>query len=323
MNLPSSNQIHSEEKYCGMGCKSFGVWVLAAIACGAIGISSKVEAQTVIGSNFENGSITPFTSEGCCGNSTTVLDTTFPARSGGYATELKWYQQNYQGTRTSRGIEASTNDRGKKETWYGFSFYLPDQGFPKDKSMIIAQQIAWHPNCPTDKTITLYVKPDEIGVNGYSGDGSTLKGRVGGALTKNIARNRWVDVVIHAIFSRSSQGQLEVWFDGATQTQPTLQLRNINLGTGCWVGDTLSYGTYAKFGIYAWDTKHYTKGESRTVYFDNVSYLPSAHTNGFELVNPASANFRRMRSNRQNQMRLRRQRSPRKTSPESLWKDRP
>jgi hypothetical protein len=311
--LPSGSKSQSADSHQRESWHLLGSWILAGIIYSIIGTSSCTTAQTVVetvvGSNFENGVIEPFNPEVCCGNSVSVIRPSFPARSGSSAVELKWSQKNYKGTRSSRGVEATTRERGQKETWYGFSFYLPDNAFPRDKTMIIAQQIAWHQQCPTDKTTVLYVKSDEVGINGYSGNGSTLTDRVGGALTNNVPRDRWVDVVIHTIFSRSNKGLLEVWFDGAPQSQPTLKLENINIGTGCWSGDTLTYGEYAKFGIYAWDTKNYTVGESRTIYFDNVSYLTDANPTGFDLVNPASANFRLMRSIRQKQIRQQRLRT--------------
>jgi hypothetical protein len=311
VNLPFRSNIQPTERRQSARLNLRSGWGLAIIAYGVLGVSACTTAQTVVGSNFESGTITPFNPEKCCGNEVSVIKPSFPARSGNYAVELKWHQKNYQGTRSSRGVEANSSERGQKETWYGFSFYLPSRGFPQDKTMIIAQQIAWHQQCSSDKTIALYVKSsNELGVNGYWGNGSTLKGRVGGALTANVPRDRWVDIVIHAIFSRSNKGLLEVWHDGAPQTQPTLKLENINLGTGCWSGDMLTYGEYAKFGIYAWDTKNYTAGESRTIYFDNISYLTAGNSNGFALVNPASANFR-LRTKR-----LKRQ-------PLELWKDRP
>jgi Polysaccharide lyase len=286
VNLPSRSNIQPAERQQRTRLSLRGWWGLAIISYGVLSVSACTAAQTVIGSNFESGTIDPFNSEQCCGNSVSVIKPSFPARSGNYAVELKWHQKNYQGTRSSRGVEVNSSERGQKETWYGFSFYLPSRGFPQDKTMIIAQQIAWHQQCSSDKTTVLYVKSNELGVNGYWGNGSTLKGRVGGALTANVPRDRWVDIVIHTIFSRSNKGLLEVWYDGARQTQPTLKLENINIGTGCWSGDMLTYGEYAKFGIYAWE------GESRTIYFDNISYLTAAHSNGFALVNPASANFR-------------------------------
>jgi hypothetical protein len=318
--LPSGSTNQSAEIYQRKAWIFAGFWIFAGILYGVLGTSSRATAQTVVGSNFENGAISPFKTEVCCGNSISIVKTPFPARSGSQAVELKWYQKNYQGNRITRGVEAITGEKGKKETWYGFSFYLPSNGFPRDKTLIIAQQNAWHQQCQTDKTTVLYVKPDELGINGYWGYGFDLKGRVGGPLTTNIPRDRWVDVVIHTIFSRSNQGLLEVWFDGAPQTQPTLKLENINIGTGCWSGDTLTYGQYAKFGIYAWDTKNYTVGESRTIYFDNVSYLTAASPTGFNLVNPASANFRLMRLKYQQRMR---QQRLRKNKEEPLWKDRP
>jgi hypothetical protein len=270
---------------------SIGSWLLL-IMCGSFGIAAVAAAQTQIQSNFENGSISPFRTEVCCGNSISVINTPFPARSGSRAVQLKWYQQNYQGNRITRGVEVTTRERGAKETWFGFSFYLPDGEFPRDKSLIIAQQNAWHQSCQTDKTTVLYVSPKELGIHGYWGYGFKLNGRVGGALTTDIPRDRWVDVVIHTIFSRSNKGLFEVWFDGAPANRPTLKLTNINIGTGCWSGDTLNYGQYAKLGIYAWDTTNYTVGESRTIYFDNVTYLTSGHASGFSLVNPF--NLRRL-----------------------------
>jgi hypothetical protein len=319
--IPSGSTNQSEESHLRKTWNFSGCWIFVGILHGVLGTPSCTTAQTVAGSNFENGAIDPFKTEVCCGNSISAIKTPFPARSGSQAVELKWHQKNYQGNRISRGVEATTSERGKKETWYGFSFYLPGSSFPHNKSLIIAQQNAWEQRCQTDKTTVLYVTPDELGIHGYWGYSFDLKGRVGGALTKNIPRDRWVDVVIHTIFSRSNKGLLEVWYDGAPQGQPTLKLENINIGTGCWSGDTLTYGQYAKFGIYAWDTNNYTVGESRTIYFDNVSYLTAASSTGFNLVNPASANFRLMRL--KHQQHLMRQQHLRKNQKDSFWKDRP
>ena len=250
-----------------------------------VGLVSTAHAQ-VIANDFESGTLSPFRLEGCCED---IINPPFGTRDGSRAIRFRWEQQHYNGTRSTRGVEAAHRDRIRKEGWYGFSVYLPSNEFPSNKNSIIGQLVAWHPNCETEKTIVFALRNNQLNVDGYWGFGFDLRGQETGTLTQNMPRDRWVDIVIQARVSRNNQGLMRVWFDGAPESQPSFEATNINLGTGCWQGDELQFGLYPKFGQYNYDSRNYTPGEVRVSYYDSIKFTQTPQANGFSLVNPGGA----------------------------------
>lgn len=241
---------------------------------------------------FEDGQLAPFITEVCCGNAATVVAPAFGARAGAKVERMEWRHAGYDGGRTSKGVESTTISaaRIKKEGWYGFSFYLPSNEFRFDKDTIIAQMHSYTPTCNPAKTIALSVgNSDRLDLTYWYGDANLVEYSYETLpLARPTPRDRWVDIVIHVRYSRSNQGLIEVWYDGAPKDAPSYRRTNINIGSDCWNGDELLNGTYQKWGIYAWNQTLYTPGETRVNYFDQISYLNGTAANAWEQVSPGS-----------------------------------
>ncbi|MBC8152241.1 MAG: heparin lyase I family protein, partial [Bacteroidetes bacterium] len=245
-------------------------------------------------SSFENGSYAPYILETCCGNDATVVAPTFGARNGSNALKFFWAEDNWDpavNSRTMRGIECRSDKRAKEDQWFGFSMYVPSQEFPSNKNIILAQLISFSSACPTDKTVVLGLTGTTLKLEGYKGDQTTnVVSTASGTLTTALPRDRWIDVVIHARYSKNGTGLLEGWFDGAPLSNPTFRATNINLSTGCFdANDNLLYGCYPKFGMYCYDKDNYTDHETRTVYYDDVKWLDGNPANAYEVVKPAGS----------------------------------
>jgi hypothetical protein len=250
---------------------------------------------------FENpadgrGGLVPWRAEVAGGNTLgSVAMTSVPAPEGALFGQAVWNESEYRGTRSTRGVEG----RGARHVgplWYSFQLRVPSGGFPSDKSQIVAQLIAWHPQCETDKTIAVSLLNDKLSAASWAGDtpidnGGTpfyptvvLNGEYG--LTDAMPRDRWLRVVLHARPSNQGTGIFEGWLlDEQGAEMASFSQRDINLGTGCFhPNGELLYGVYPKFGIYAYGVAAYTPGETRTLYFDDARVLYGEPACAFEAV---------------------------------------
>ncbi len=259
-----------------------------------------VAAPTCAGTlskNFEDDTLTPFRQEGTAAGHTAVIEAPkFGARNGTKAHKIVWFESKYDGTRPTRGVEGHSagNPRITSEGWYAFSFYLPSGQFPTDKNMIIGQLIAWTSALPkTNKSIVVSTDADgSLALKTYYGLGQGDVVGTGsiplwgaGQTAKNL--NRWHDVIIYVKFSNNDTGTVKVWFNGAPASQPTGVLDKIKVGNGAWTSANLmTNGAYVKWGIYAWDVKNHTPGETRTIYFDEIDYLVGNPSGAFDAVKP-------------------------------------
>ncbi|MDR1281887.1 MAG: polysaccharide lyase [Opitutaceae bacterium] len=262
----------------------------AGVALGAA-IAPLLHGQTAT-ANFEAGTLAPFRVEIAPGNLSEVIEPTgFAPRAGRKVHHLRWSRSNYNGSRTSRGVEGTSgrgNPRITEEGWFAFSFRLPDT-FPA-KAVILGQLICWTPGLPkTNKTVALSLNANgRLTLDGYSGDGT------GGAtreavrpLLPSVEREVWHDVVIYVRFSNKNTGVMKAWIDGAPEAAPTADVSGINLGNGAF-DDTgrMTAGAYVKWGMYCHDTANHTEGETRDAFFDEVSYLVGNPPGAFDLVRP-------------------------------------
>ncbi len=265
-----------------------GSLCLAVAAPGCAGTLSKT---------FEDNTLTPFKQEGVAAGHTAVIETpSFGARNGTKAHKIVWYQSKYDGTRPTRGVEGHSagNPRITSQGWYAFSFYLPSGQFPTDKNMIIGQVIAWTSELPkTNKTIVVSTNADgSLDLKAHYGLGQgdvvetgTIRLWGAGQTAQNL--NRWHDVIIYVKFSNNDTGTVKAWLNGAPEGQPTGVLDKIKVGNGAWTSANLMKdGAYVKWGIYAWDEKAHTPGETRTIYFDEIDYLVGNPLGAFDTVKP-------------------------------------
>jgi hypothetical protein len=235
-------------------------------------------------SGFDGGTIAPFT----------ICTTQSPnfgqvvTLNGAPCMEFYWTQTAYNGTRMTRGAEACSSLQFTKEGWYGLQFCLPSSAFPTDKTQGIAQIFAMG-GC-TSWAALLQVRNNALWIVHRGNCVATPEYQV--KLLGDIPRDQWNSVIIHFVASNQSAGLVEVWLDDTIPTPavPTYRKTGINFAFGTWVADALvnvpTNTIGLKFGMYNFDDGNYTIGESRTIFFDNVSQLVGNPTDAFARVNP-------------------------------------
>lgn len=170
--------------------------------------------------------------------------------------------------------------------WYGLRFMIPT-GFPSDKELAIAQ-IFSRGRCKSWSALVV-IKQNALVLRSRNGNGcASYTDRT---ILTGIPRDAWQSVILRFKASQANAGELKLWFGNAAESSPSISLTNINFGDGYWQGDSLDPtvdNNYInlKFGQYDYDTDNYTVGESRVVYFDDVSMLNGNPAGAFDLVNP-------------------------------------
>lgn len=234
---------------------------------------------------FEDGSIFPFM---VCTTQNPNYGQPF-TKDGVKCMKFYWTQVGFDGTRMDKGAEACSSLNFYKEGWFGFSFYLPSPGYPTDKEVAIGQIFSEGTTgggCSSWSGL-LIVRNNMLYLQRRTGCVAPTEVLI----ASDIQRNAWKPVVIHFKASRQNAGLIEVWYAGAGKSNPTYRATGINFAAGAWVGDSLdsSIGDNMiklKFGMYCYDSANYVTGESRVVYFDNVSMLMNNPGNAWETVHP-------------------------------------
>jgi Polysaccharide lyase len=256
---------------------------MASQCSGGKGVPASATA-TLVASGFESGKLAPYsvcTTEGP--NSVQAA-----ALNGEPSAKLYWQQAGYDGTRLKRGAEACSALAFYKDGWYGLEFYLPSPGFPSDKTLGIAQIFSLG-GCSSWAAM-LQIHGNELWIEHRGNCASPAEFQV--RLAADIPRNTWLPVVMHFVASHAGAGSIEVWYRDAvcTPNSPTYRKTGINFGFGDWTADALtqtaSNQIALKFGMYNFDDGNYTPGETRTLYYDNVSQLIGNPANAFATVNP-------------------------------------
>ncbi len=251
--------------------------------CGTAGHGPPfADTPTKKATNFTDGTVSPFaictTQPPNFGRNTTL--------NGDPSIEFFWTQVGYNGTRLLRGAEACSSLNFMKEGWYGFQFYLPTPGFPTDKSEGIGQIFA-HGGCSSWAAM-LHVTNNSLALS-YRG---ACVAPTEAPVAADIRRNTWNPIIIHFVASHQKAGTIEVWYGDAVCRggAPTYRQTGIDFGFGTWIGDTFvdmpNNGIGLKFGMYDFDAGNYTAGETRTIYYDNVSQLVGNPPNAYAIVNP-------------------------------------
>ncbi|KAL4881225.1 hypothetical protein BJY04DRAFT_218403 [Aspergillus karnatakaensis] len=235
------------------------------------------KAGTLYPNDFSSSTLSPFTA---CNlkapSSITISDSTL---------EIYFSEADFDGTRNDKGAEICVFEPGtstnvyqmQKEGWQGFRLYVPSEGFPLNKSTIIAQQF-----CPGGCS-------SWCGAVQIKGNALALEHRTGcvdpteATVVDNIERDIWHDVVVHMMVSQEENGVYELWWNG----DKVYGVSGIDVGFGTWQGDVLESGWYFKNGQYAYDIENYTDG-SRTLLFDNVAWYETdaGDDNGYDTVAP-------------------------------------
>ncbi|HEY9248231.1 MAG TPA: heparin lyase I family protein, partial [Rariglobus sp.] len=176
--------------------------------------------------------------------------------------------------------------------WYGFSFYAPESFPAPGKAMVLGQLHGYHsllPNANVTVTLVLDVAGKLI-VEGTYGTGTSVSDSettVYTTIAPKLTKGGWHDVILYVKYSNNNTGALKVWLDGAPETAPTASFTGIKLGNGGWTGNTMTYGTYIKWGPYCWDSANYTTGETREIYYDEIAYQAGNPAGSFNLVKPS------------------------------------
>lgn len=262
-----------------------GLFATASAALAAA--TTYIDTSTQKESGFSNAQLTPFkldTYNTIKGNYVQPF-----SKSGEPAIKTYWAQASYDGTRGTKGAEIKSPDDFKlySDGWYGFRFLLP--ATPTDKEYGIGQ-IFSRGGCKSWSAL-LVVKNNSLILRSRSSNGCTAE--VDQVVSTNIQRDVWHNVIIRFKASAANAGELKLWYDGAAQANPTTIRSNIKFGAGTFVAaaDKLDDSVadnfiFYKLGQYDFDVANYTTGETRVVYYDDVSMLSGNPAGAFELVNP-------------------------------------
>jgi hypothetical protein len=217
----------------------------------------------LFGSSFESGAVIDGADWNYSGNKPDV--TGQQKRAGRYA--LKSYLHRYQSNpsyRTELRAKAPNPVKGK-DTWYGFSIYLPA---PYERDSLGETLAQWHQsNDPGEKNLNppmaLQVKDGKwVLAARWSSSQPTTKSsqRSAGYQLGLPETNNWTDWVFRIRWSYGSDGELQVWKNGKEV---------VNRKGPIGYNDKVM--PYFKMGIYksAWRNKVGSVKE-RTVYHDEV-----------------------------------------------------
>lgn len=247
---------------------------LAALIPSARATNLLVDGAKEKSSGFTNGSLAPFT-----------ICTTLPVNyavattlNGQPCAKFTWHEANYDGTRTARGTELCSSLAFQKEGWYGFYIYLPNPGYPMDKSAGVAQWFANNSACNSWAAM-MTLRANDLWISHRSNCGTATDT----LLYANFPRNRWVSVITHFIVSHLNAGRFEVFIDGVSKYNAT----GINFGFDTWTTDDALVAPNnigLKFGQYDYDEANFTPGETRTSYYTNVTQIYGNPTGVFNYI---------------------------------------
>lgn len=244
-----------------------------------ISVSNICKAQDIktVSHDFNNGDLAPF--EAC-----TVKSPNY-ARVEDGRVKTFWTSTGYDGTRTDKGAEFCGHELGDwltyKEGWCGVNMELGSD-YPKDKNAGIAQIMGrfldreW-----STWSGEISIHNGDLKVSHRYGAGSS--NTVDAIIYPDFPYEEEVSIIIHFILSSQNQGELEFWINGVSSYKAT----NINFGLGEFENDEQVPGlsrTIFKLGQYNYDDSNYDIDETRTVYYDNVTWYSGA--NGYDIVNP-------------------------------------
>ncbi|MDH7445529.1 carbohydrate-binding protein [Aquimarina sp. 2201CG14-23] len=246
-------------------------------------LTNTSNAQILLSHDFDNGNLGPFN----------VCTTQNPNYSKVVNGRLKtwWTSEGYNGTRMDKGAEACGDQwTTYKEGWYGMNLEL-GADYPKNKKAGIAQIFGFIPGFWSWESM-LQIEDGDLTIIHRSNGGSSSN--VEEVVYPNFPYEQEVPIVIHFILSNQNKGKFEIWVDGVSKYKKT----NINFGFGNFDGNDTKIGnanedfgsesagslTVLKMGQYNFQDSEYDTNETRTVYYDDVSWYNGP--NGYNIVNP-------------------------------------
>ncbi|GAA3652611.1 T9SS type A sorting domain-containing protein [Flavivirga jejuensis] len=247
-----------------------------------------LDAQT-LSHNFNNGSLGPFYE---CSTQSPNYSQVVNSR-----VKTHWQESSYNGSRSTKGAEFCANNWDTtKEGWMGFTMNLgPD--YPTNKTAGIAQIFQFYSSTFWSWAALINIMNGDLQITHRSNGGTS--GNTNAVIYSNFPKNTNMDIIIHFVLSASNAGLIQIWVNGVSR----YYANNINFGYAeSWSNDVQS-SQYSyvdlKLGQYNYDDANYTNNETRTVYYDNVTWYDGS--NGYSIVDPSgggsSANFRLVKRN--------------------------
>ena len=250
--------------------------------------ATSAHAQLKLLHNFDDETLGPW-------HACTVKEPNYTAVKDGRVVTW-WTSEGYDGGREDRGAEACCDDfYSYKEGWYGLTIEIGDD-YPRETKAGIAQVFGWQPGFWTWEAQLMIDHGDLTIVHRSKGGES---GKTEAVVVKDFEYSKEADIVMHFVLSKQEKGLFEIWVDG----EKKYHAENINFGLGKFdendvkIGDiTQDLGseeagslTTLKFGQYNFNSKEYKENETRTVYYDNVTWFDGA--DGYDVVDPAREDF--------------------------------
>ena len=234
---------------------------------------SQLTAQDLATHDFEDGTLGDWT----------VCTTQNPnyVRAVNGRMKTWWTEVGYNGTRMDKGAEACADQIVfNKEGWYGMKVELGSD-YPNHTKGAIAQVFGFKPGFWSWSGLLEMIGGDLVVIHRRGGGGHTEA-----VIYENFPNEQEFSIIIHFVLSDNNAGMFQVYIDGVL----AYNKQNINFGMGDFTANDLqdvaggSY-TVCKIGQYNHTDTEYITGETRTVYYDNVSWY-NGGSEGFDIVNP-------------------------------------
>ena len=239
-----------------------------------MGLSHTLDAQTLRSHDFNDGKYGPF-------YECTTQNPNYTRIEDGRMTTF-WTESGYNGTRMTKGAEACCEDwHTLKEGWYGMIMHLGSD-YPKNKQAGVAQIFQFVNSSFWTWAAMLLIVDGDLEII-HRADGGTSN-NVEEVVYADFPYEEDVEIIIHFILSQANAGKIQVWVNGVSKYHVT----NTNFGFGSWNGDVQAGGyTYIdlKVGQYNFEDSDYDNNETRTIYYDNLSWYNGA--DGYSLVDPS------------------------------------
>lgn len=237
----------------------------------------QLDAQDLATHDFEDGTLGDWT----------VCTTQNPnyVRAVNGRMKTWWTEVGYNGTRMDKGAEACADQIVyNKEGWYGMKVEL-GADYPDHTKGAIAQVFGFKPGFWSWSGLLEMIEGDLVVIHRRGGGGHTEA-----IIYEDFPNEREFSIIIHFVLSDNNAGMFQVWIDDVL----TYDKQNINFGMGDFTNNDIqdvANGNYTvcKIGQYNHTDDEYIKGETRTVYYDNVSWY-NGGAEGFDIVNPNSGN---------------------------------
>ncbi len=257
--------------------RKYDILLITLLLCGII------NGQNLVSHDFNDSTLGPFE----------VCTTQNPNYTNVTNNRLKtwWTSAGYNGTRMDKGAEACADQWFTyKEGWYGMNIEIGGD-YPKDTKAGIAQIFGFVPGFWSWEAM-LQIDDGDLTVVHRPNKGTSQNTEE--VVYANFPYEQKIPVVMHFILSQQNKGVFEVWVNGALEYQKT----NINFGFGDFNSNDIKIGnangeygsdaagslTVLKIGQYNFTDSEYDTNETRTVYYDDVTWYSGP--NGYNIVNP-------------------------------------